>query len=142
MFSSTHNRSADAYSKISLETGVDGANPHRLIMMLLDGVILTLGSAGQAMKEKRIAEKGKLISTAIEIISGGLQASIDKKGGGEIAERLDSLYNYMCTRLLHANLRNDLAAIQEVATLLGEIRAGWAEIANDPAVASRNNVSQ
>jgi flagellar protein FliS len=43
----------------------------------------------------------------------------------------------MCTRLLHANLHNDLAAIQEVSSLLGEIKAGWEEIANDPAVASR-----
>lgn len=137
MFSSNH-RPIDAYSRVGLETSVDIANPHRLILMLLDGVILTLGSASQAMKENRIAEKGKHLTTAIDIISSGLQASIDKKAGGELAERLDSLYNYMCTRLLYANLRNDLGAIQEVSTLLGEIKAGWEEIANDPAVASRN----
>ena len=131
----------DAYNKVGLETGVDMSSPHRLVLMLLDGAIFTLGSAGQAMNESRSAEKGKLISSANDIISGGLQASIDKKAGGEIAERLDSMYNYMCTRLLHANLRNDLAAIQEVSVLLGEIKAGWEEIANDPAVASRNKVS-
>lgn len=140
MFTSSH-RPTDAYSKVSLETGVDMSNPHRLILMLLDGAILALGSAGQAMKENQIAKKGKLLSTAIDIISSGLQASIDKKEGGEIAERLDSLYNYMCTRLLQANLRNDLAAIQEVSALLGEIKAGWEEIANDPAVALRNDGS-
>lgn len=140
MFSSA-NRPIDAYNKVGLETGVDMSNPHRLILMLLDGAIFTLGSAGQAMKDRKIAEKGKLISSAISIISGGLQASIDKKEGGELAERLDALYNYMCTRLLQANLHNDLAAIQEVSALLGEIKAGWEEIANDPAVASRNAVS-
>jgi flagellar protein FliS len=140
MFTSSH-RPADAYSKVSLETGVDMSNPHQLILMLLDGAILALGSAGQAMKDKQIAKKGNLISTAIDIISSGLQASIDKKSGGEIADHLDALYNYMCTRLLHANLHNDLAAIQEVSALLGEIKAGWEEIANDPAVALRNEVS-
>lgn len=140
MFSST-NRSAGAYSKVGLETGVDFANPHRLILMLLDGAILSLSSANHAMQTKQTAEKGKHISVAIDIISSGLQASIDKRIGGEIAERLDSLYNYMCTRLLFANLHNDLAAIQEVSKLLGEIRTGWEEIANDPAVASRNKVA-
>jgi flagellar protein FliS len=132
----------DAYNKVGLETGVDMSSPHRLVLMLLDGAILTLGSAGQAMKDNKIAEKGKLISSAINIISSGLQASIDKKDGGEIAERLDALYDYMCTRLLQANLRNDLAAIREVSALLSEIKAGWEEMANDPAVASRNRVSE
>lgn len=137
MFSST-NRPTDAYSKVGLETGVESASPHQLILMLLDGAILTLGSASQAMRENQVAQKGKLLSTAIDIISSGLQASVDKKAGGELAERLDALYNYMCTRLLYANLRNDLGAIQEVTNLLGEIKSGWEEIANDPAVASRN----
>jgi flagellar protein FliS len=128
----------DSYNKVGLETGIDGANSYRLITMLLDGAILSLGRSAQALKEKRIAEKGKEISMAIDIISSGLQASLDLEGGSEIALRLNSLYDYMCTRLLHANLRNDLAAIQEVSSLLNEIKGGWEEIANDPAVASRN----
>lgn len=140
MFSSSK-RHIDAYTKVGLETGVDGASPYRLITMLLDGAILSLGRAAQALKEKRVGDKGKEISIAIDIISSGLQASIDLEAGGQIAERLNSLYDYMCTRLLHANLRNDLAAIQEVSNLLGEIKAGWEEIANDPAVASRNKAS-
>ena len=137
----TSNKKTDAYSKVGLETGIDSANPYRLITMLLDGAAFSLGRAAQALKEKRIADKGREISIAIDIISSGLQASVDLEAGGEIAERLNSLYDYMCTRLLHANLHNDLAAIREVSALLGEIKGGWEEIANDPAVASRNNVS-
>jgi flagellar protein FliS len=137
MFSSP-NRPTDAYSKVGLETGIDIANPHRLILMLLDGAILSLGSAGQAMKEKQIAERGKLISASIGIISSGLQASVDVQAGGELAERLIALYDYMCQRLLYANLHNDLAAIEEVSGLLNEIRSAWSEIATDPAVVSGN----
>lgn len=135
------NKAIDSYNKVGLETGIDSANPYRLIAMLLDGAIFALGRAAQALREKRIGEKGKEISMAIDIISSGLQASINLEAGGEIAARLNALYDYMCTRLLHANLRNDLAAIQEVSGLLGEIKAGWEEIANDPAVASRNKVA-
>jgi flagellar secretion chaperone FliS len=137
MFSSSGSPT-NAYSKVGLETGVDIANPHRLILMLLDGAILSLGSAAQAMKEKQIAEKGKLISAAIDIISGGLQASVDVQAGGELSERLIALYDYMCQRLLYANLHNDPAAIDEVSGLLGEIRGAWQEIAKDPAVVSGN----
>ncbi len=54
-------------------------------------------------------EKGKSISKAIQIIDNGLRASLDKKAGGEIAEGLDALYEYMGARLLTANLNNDLA---------------------------------
>ena len=140
MFASS-TRPTDAYSKVGLETGVDIANPHRLILMLLDGAILALGSAGQAMKEKNIGEKGKLISTAIDIISGGLQASVDVQAGGKLSERLVALYDYMCQRLLYANLKNDLAAIEEVSGLLGEIRSAWQEIATDPAVVSGNKAA-
>lgn len=137
----TSKKQIDSYNKVGLETGVDGANPYRLITMLLDGAVFSLGRAAQALKEKRIGEKGKEISIAIDIISSGLQASINLQNGGELAERLNSLYDYMCTRLLYANLRNDLAAIQEVSNLLGEIKSAWEEIANDPAVASRNKAA-
>lgn len=140
MFAS-HNKGINSYSKVGLETGVDSANPYRLITMLLDGAVFSLGRAAQSLKEKRVDEKGKEISIAIDIISSGLQASVDREAGGELAERLNSLYDYMCTRLLYANLHNDLAAIQEVLALLGEIKSGWEEIANDPAVASRNKVA-
>ncbi len=140
MFSSS-SRPSDAYAKVGLQSGVDVANPHRLILMLFDGAILSLGSAAQAMREKHIAEKGKLISTAIDIISGGLQASINTQSGGELSERLNALYDYMCQRLLFGNLHNDIAAIEEVSSLLGEIRSAWEEIATDPAVVSRNKVA-
>lgn len=134
----TSGKLADSYAKVGLETGVDAANPHHLIAMLMDGAILSLGKAAQALKEKKIQEKGHALSVSIDIISSGLQASLDTTAGGELAERLNALYDYMCTRLLHANLHNDAAAIEEVVGLLREIRDAWKEIADDPAVVSGN----
>ena len=58
--------------------------------------------------------------------------------GDDLAYRLAALYDYLCTRLLHANLNNDRGALYEVASLLTEIKTAWEEIADDPAVASRN----
>lgn len=135
MFTSA-NKAIDSYKKVRLENGVDAASPHALILMLFDGAMFSLATASHAMKEGRVAEKGKAISEAISIISSGLQASLNAEAGGELAGRLNSLYDYMCDRLLHANLRNDPAAVDEIAGLLAELRSAWREIGSDSAVIS------
>jgi flagellar protein FliS len=132
-------KSANAYSKIGLETGVASADPHKLIMMLFDGAVLTLADAKRSMEEKRIPDKCKQIDQALNIIDSGLRASLDPQAGGELAERLDALYGYMSHRLVIANLKNDPAILEEVTGLLNEIRTAWAEIANDPAVVSKTS---
>lgn len=80
------------------------------------------------MENGNIAAKGTAISKAIDIISNGLAASLDIEKGGELAERLAALYEYMSSRLLWANLKNDLSALDEVATLLSEIQDAWRQI--------------
>ena len=139
MFASSN--PASAYAKVGVETGVTAASPHKLILMLFDGAIMALGSAQRHMAEKNIPAKGQDISKAIEIITNGLRVSLDLEAGGELAERLFALYDYMTVRLLHANLHNDTAAIEEVTRLLGELRSAWEEIAADPAVVSANRAA-
>ncbi len=141
MFTSTLNP-ANAYAKIGIETGVGSASPHKLILMLFDGAIMAIGSASRQMQANEIAEKGQSISKAIDIITNGLEASLDMKIEGELAERLSALYEYMCARLLHAGIKNDRAALDEVAGLLTEIRSAWEEIADDPAVLSANKTQR
>ncbi|HTH94919.1 MAG TPA: flagellar export chaperone FliS [Rhodocyclaceae bacterium] len=135
MFASSN---ATAYAQMGVESGVQAATPHKLILMLFDGAMFALASASHNMQQKNIPEKGSDISKAINIIGNGLRASLDVEAGGLLAERLYALYDYMCARLLHANLRNDEEALNEVSRLLGELRSAWAEIADDPAVVSAN----
>jgi flagellar protein FliS len=125
-----------------METGVAAADPHQLIVMLFDGALLAIAKAGSAMQQKQIAEKGQAISQAIDIIANGLQASLNFSAGDELANRLAALYDYMCKRLVHANLNNDAAALSEVGRLLGEIKSAWEEIADDPAVVSASEAAR
>ena len=134
-------KSPSAYTKVGVETGITEATPHKLILMLFDGAIVALASGRRHMEEKNLALKGADISKAISIIVNGLRASLDLEVGGELSERLYALYDYMAERLLHANLHNDLAAIEEVSHLLGELRSAWEEIAADPAVVSANRAA-
>lgn len=131
MYGSTFGRSASAYSKVGVETGVSTASPHKLILMLFDGALMAIAIARSAMENNQIALKGEKISHAINIIANGLKVSLDFERGGEIAERLVSLYDYMIDRLLAANLHNDLGALDEVAALLREIKGAWEGIGDE-----------
>lgn len=134
-------RAADAYARVNVETGIEGANPHKLILMLYDGALLSLNQASLAMADKNIPKKGREISRALDIISNGLQNSLNQEVGGELTDRLNALYDYMCDRLLFANLKNDQGALKEVIGLLADLRGAWEEIANDPAVLSQNRAA-
>ena len=133
MFGSRHT-GVHAYAKVGMETGVVAASPHKLIVMLFDGALVALSTALNGMRSGNIAEKGKSISKAILIIDSGLRAALDKKAGGEIAEGLDSSYEYMSGRLVTANVTNDPAILEEVQRLLIELRDAWNAIADTPAV--------
>ncbi len=118
------------YKKVGTETDVMTASPHRLIQMLLEGALEKINLAKGYMQRGQIPLKGSHISWAISIIDG-LRMSLDKDQGGEIAENLDALYDYMGRRLAEANLKNDTAMLDEVVGLLLEIKAGWDAIATD-----------
>lgn len=119
-----------SYETVSLETGVASADPYQLVLMLFDGALAAIAVARARTEEKQIAEKGAAISKAISIIGNGLHDCLNYEAGGELAERLGALYDYMVRRLIFANLENNLAALDEVAGLLRDIRSAWEEIAD------------
>lgn len=130
MFGSTQS-GAKAYATVGVETGVVAANPHKLIVMLFEGALVAIRTAVQQMQKGNIPEKGMAISKAIMIVENGLRASLNKKAGGDIAESLDALYEYMGKRLLEANLKNDTKILEEVYTLLMELKTAWDAIGSD-----------
>ncbi|MBA4141909.1 MAG: flagellar export chaperone FliS [Nitrosospira sp.] len=125
----------NAYTRVGLETGVLAANPHKLILMLFEGAQVALSSALVHMKSGEINARGEAVSKAISIISSGLQSSLDIKAGGQLAQQLHNLYEYMGRRLLLANLHDKPEYIEEVARLLGELSEAWKAI--DPSAVPR-----
>lgn len=117
-----------AYKQIAIDTAVAGADPHRMILMLYDGVLQAVRQAAVYMRDGRIAEKGQLLGKAVRIVEEGLKASLDRSAGGALAQQLASLYDYISMRLLQANLRNDASKLAEVERLLDDLRGAWAQI--------------
>lgn len=121
-------RAAAAYSEVGVATGVSTADPHKLILMLFEGALLQIGTAVIALEKKDVPTKGMAISKAIEIILNGLKVSLDYEAGGELAQRLGALYDYMTQRLLYANLHNSRPAMDEVTQLLTDLKSAWEAI--------------
>ncbi|MBK8162486.1 MAG: flagellar export chaperone FliS [Gammaproteobacteria bacterium] len=123
-FGSKNNQAMQQYRSLGMRTAIEDATPHRLIQMLMDGALDKIAAARGFMERGEIAQKGAHISWAISIIDG-LRVSLDKSVGGEIAQNLEDLYNYMMVRLAEANLKNDAAYLNEVSGLLRQIKEGW-----------------
>ena len=120
---------AETYAKVGVDVAVETSDPHRLVMMLFDAAVAAVSMARIHMSANEIPQKGAAISKAIDLITNGLAASLDVEAGGELAERLAALYDYMAQRLLFANLKNSMAALDEVSELLSSLRDAWAQIA-------------
>lgn len=118
------NKQLNQYHQTGVQGGVMSASPHQLIQMLMNGALDKIHTAKGHMNNGRIAEKGEQIGWAISIIEG-LRISLDKEQGGDIAQNLEGLYNYMGHTLLEANMKNDIAKLDEVAKLLYEIKSAW-----------------
>lgn len=103
------------------------ADPHELILRLMNGAIERLAQARGAIQQKNTQTKGELIGKAISII-GGLNACLDHEQGGEISTNLEALYEYMNNRLLEANIEDNVNKLDEVSRLLQEIRSAWIQV--------------
>lgn len=119
---------ADSYAKVGVEVAVETADPHQLILILFDGALAAISQARIQMENGQIPDKGASISKAINLITNGLKASLNMEAGGELSERLAALYDYMAQRLIMANLKNSVAALDEVRDLLQGLREAWAEV--------------
>ena len=118
----------NAYHSVGVESLANAADPHQLVVMLFNGARAALAVARGHLQRKEVAAKGVAIGKAIAIIDNGLKASLDLKVGGEIAQNLADLYDYMARRLLQANLKNDAKALDEVAQLLQQLGGAWESI--------------
>lgn len=126
-----HGASAlNQYKQIGAHGNVADADPHRLIQMLMEGVLDRISLATGYMQRKQVAEKGAAISRTISILDG-LRDALDMKLGGEIARNLDNLYDYMQRRLVMANAENKPEFLDEVASLMREIKGAWDAIPTD-----------
>jgi len=122
--------SMQSYRKVSVDSNMAVATPHRIIQMLLAGALERLAQAKLAIENNDIANRGVLIGKAIGIVNG-LNGSLNMDAGSEVAGNLTQLYDFMLVRMSEANINNDPQAIDDVVSILKTIKEGWDAIPQD-----------
>ena len=112
-----------AYQMVATHGSVTEADPHRLIVMLMDGALSRIAQARGCMERRATAEKSAHLQRAIAIIDE-LRCSLDLTQG-ELAQNLDSLYDFMARQLLQAHVADRMELLDRTAALLQEIRGAW-----------------
>lgn len=125
-----YSKGAKQYQQVGLRSEVEGADPHRLIQMLMEGALTRMAQAKVKMQEQDHEAKANLLGRVMEIIAT-LQTSLDHEKGRDIAANFDRLYDYMNRRLLESSSLNDPDLIDEVMGLMLEVKSAWDAIRDE-----------
>jgi flagellar protein FliS len=118
------------YGQIKNDTQTTYASPHQLMLMLFDGAIESMSFTIGAIQNNNFELRSKQNSRSITIING-MRECLDMETGGELADNLYSLYQYMTKELFKASYKNDAETIQNIQTMLKDIRGSWEKIPVD-----------
>lgn len=106
------------------QNSVTTASPQELTLMLYNGCLKFIKLAKRAMDEGKIEEKNTNLIKAQNIIRE-FQITLDRDV--EISQNLDQLYEYINFRLMEANMKNDLAILEDAEAQVKELRDTWKE---------------
>jgi len=108
------------------ETQMTTTDPGTVLLLLYQGTIDALNRAAGFMAAGNMADKGKHILKANDIINQFI-ASLDFEVGGELAHNLEGLYRFMLEQILFANAHNEAKPLTTVVSLLTTLKSGWDE---------------
>lgn len=116
-----------AYKETNAATAIMDATPHQLTSLLLKAALDKLSVAMGAIERGDVTLRTEAIRKVAAIVAE-LQGSLNKEQGGELAERLDALYEFSTMQLIEANLSQDISKLEAVRNVLQEINDGWQQI--------------
>lgn len=139
MFTSPSARAASAYKRVHIDTGFSTSNPHQIVVMLFDALLLSVGTARAALRQNDVATKGVHIGKAVSLIGEGLLESLDSDSDRPLVANLKNVFGYCINRLTYANMYNDDAALEEVTRLIKVVADAWKDTQGQGASALANS---
>lgn len=107
------------------ENSVLTASPGDLTLMLYNGCLKFLNLAKKAIEEKNITEKNTNLQKAQNIIN---ELMVTLNMDIEISKQMIALYDFVRIKLIEANVKNDLAALEEAESIMTDFRDTWKEV--------------
>lgn len=130
MSSAMRNKFAQQYANNYVETSVMEATPHKLVKLLYEAALKNLAVVKVFIERKDMAKKAEHVNKVISILHG-LKAGLDMEAGGEVADNLWALYDYLVRRTFQGSAKNDLAIFDEVASLIKDLNDAWSQMPVD-----------
>jgi flagellar secretion chaperone FliS len=109
------------------KTTVFTSNPGRLVIMCYEGAMDNLKIAKRKFAAGDFEGKCAALSKTRNIIDE-LLCSLDFEKGGMVARNLQAIYNYITRRIIYADVQQDMAAVDEVVGILGELLEAWKDV--------------
>lgn len=122
--------SLQAYKKVSVDSQLSAASPHKVVQMLMAGAIERLIQGKAAMIQGNIPVKGERLGKALDIIIS-LRSCLSMEDGGDIARNLDQLYEFVITQITQANHLNEPELLDDVIDIIREIKSAWDQIPSE-----------
>lgn len=117
--------SVKKYSQVSV-SNINEMTPYEQIKLIFSNILGRLAATKGFIERKEIQKKGENISSCI-LLFGALQDALnfEVEQDPSISNNLLSLYDYCQRKLVQANIDNDVNAINEVISIVKEVKEGW-----------------
>ncbi len=122
-------------------TRVNTASQKELLIMLLQGGIKFLRMAEESIQEEQFEKANNYLIRAQEVVNE-LRVSLDMERGGEFAERMDVLYDFMYRRLVQANTKKDAETVVQVREMFQELLDTWEQALQNGSTEASSGINQ
>lgn len=112
------------YHSVDLSSRIEGASPHRLVMILFEELLKSIDAMAVAQRNGDIAQRSTRQGRALSILTA-LDGSLDHAKGGEIARGLASIYGEARRLLMESARNNDAEKLADARAMLAEIASAW-----------------
>ena len=117
----------DRFRKEYRHNEIATSSQGKLIIMMYEGALKFVNLAIEGVDNKDLSKKGSYINKAHDIINE-LSFALDMKKGGEVAQKLETLYQFVLHQLTLANIKSDRKALESVVNVLTPLMEAWKEL--------------
>ena len=118
------------YQEMGVNSEVFDASPHRLIAIVFDALVENINAAKASIERNDVVGKCKHITKSVDIVMH-LRATLNHQEGGEIAQQLDDLYDFIERNLVAANVESNTHKLEESKKIVIEIKTAWDQIGDE-----------